>query len=318
MPGAEHAPGKTRALAFAGMLFIGLGWGLTMPLSKTAVSTGFEHFGLIFWQSVIGATLLAGINLARARPIARGGAQWRTWIVMAFCGTLVPSAAFYAAIAHLPAGVMAIVISLVPMLAFPIAMALGLERFAWRRAIGLALGLAGTLILILPDASLPDPAMLIWIPVALIAPLCYAVEGNYVARWGTAGLDPFQTMLGACLVSAVLVLPAALVSGQFISPLRSYGAAETALVFYALISIMAYSGYVWLVGLAGAVFAVQVSYLVTAFGVIASLVFLGERYSPFIWLAFALVLGGIFLVQPRRQQALAEDGPIGETEARAS
>ena len=222
------------------------------------------------------------------------------------------------------------VISMVPMMAFPIAMALGLERFAARRFSGLLLGLVGTILLILPDASfgtdagtglgagLGDPAMLRWLPVALIAPLCYAIEGNYVSRWGTAGLDPFQVMLGACLVAATLVLPAALVSGQFISPFRAFEAPEQALVIYALISVLAYSGYVWLVGVAGAVFAVQVSYLVTGFGVVASLVFLGERYSPLIWLAFALVLAGIFLVQPRRQQTLAEDASIGENAHRAS
>ena len=34
---------------FTGVLLImGAGWGLTQPLSKIAVSTGYRHFGLIF------------------------------------------------------------------------------------------------------------------------------------------------------------------------------------------------------------------------------------------------------------------------------
>ncbi|MAC76620.1 MAG: EamA family transporter [Rhodobacteraceae bacterium] len=310
--------GATRLLAFAAMGLVGLAWGLSMPLSKVAVSTGYQHFGLIFWQLVVGAALLSVVNRARGRALPRGWPQWRTWIVLAFSGSLIPSVAFYSAVAHLPAGIMSIIISLVPVMAFPIALALGQDRLSVRRILGLLLGLSGTLMLVLPEASLPDPAMLAWVPIALIAPLCYAIEGNYVARFGTAGLDPFQVMWGASLVGAVLVLPAAIATGQFISPLRPFGAPETAIVTYAMISVLAYSGYVWLVGAAGAVFAVQVSYLVTAFGIVASWIFLGERYSPFIWLSLGLVMIGIFLVQPRRQQALAEAAPIGETARRVS
>ena len=309
---------RFRLAAFGAMIAVALGWGLSMPLSKIAVSTGYRHFGLIFWQSLIGAALLAGIALARRKPLPAGPAQWRTWLVLALTGSVIPSAAFYSAIAHLPAGVMSIVISLVPMLAFPLAMLLGLEGFAMRRFLGLLVGLGGTLLLILPGASLPDPAALGWILVALIAPCCYAIEGNYVARFGTAGMDAFQVMLGASLLGAAMVLPLALATGQFISPVRAFGGPEWALVGYSMISILAYSGYVWLVGTAGAVFAVQVSYLVTAFGILASMIFLGERYAAVTWLAFALVVSGIFLVQPRRQSTLAEEDPIDETVPRAS
>ncbi|MGR3804517.1 DMT family transporter [Marinibacterium profundimaris] len=311
---------RFRLAAFGAMIAVALGWGLSMPLSKIAVSTGYGHFGLIFWQSLIGAALLAAIALGRRKPPSVGPAQWRTWIVLALTGSVIPSAAFYSAIAHLPAGVMSIVISLVPMMAFPLAMALGLEGFAMRRFLGLLVGLGGTLLLILPGASLPGAGAgaLGWIAIAMIAPCCYAIEGNYVARFGTAGMDPFQVMLGASLTGAAMVLPLALATGQFISPLRVFGAADWALVGYSLISIMAYSGYVWLVGAAGAVFAVQVSYLVTAFGILASMIFLGERYAAVTWLAFVLVISGIFLVQPRRQSRLAEEPPIDESVSRAS
>ena len=85
------------------------------------------------------------------------------------------------------------------------------------------------------------------------------------------------------------------------------------LIAAAIIHVLTYSGYVWLVKSAGAVFAVQVSYLVTGFGVLSSLAVLGETYSPYIWAALGLMLLGIFLVQPRRQDALAPTGAIGET-----
>ena len=67
------------------------------------------------------------------------------------------------ALIHLPAGVHSVLMSLVPMAAFPIALALGLERFSPRRLLGLLTGLGGVLLLVLPDASLPESTQLIWV-----------------------------------------------------------------------------------------------------------------------------------------------------------
>jgi drug/metabolite transporter (DMT)-like permease len=139
-----------------------------------------------------------------------------------------------------------------------------------------------------------------WVLIALIAGLFYAFEGNYVAKWGTAGLDPIQVLWGASLVGAILTLPLALFSGQWINPLPPYGNPDYALIASSVIHVLVYSGYVWLVGKAGPVFAVQVSYLVTIFGVFWARVLLDESYAPHIWIALCVMLVGMYLVQPKR------------------
>jgi drug/metabolite transporter (DMT)-like permease len=211
--------------------------------------------------------------------------------------------------------VISILLSLVPMFAFPIALALAVDRFSWARLGGLLCGLIGVLLIVGPEASLPDAAMAAFIPLALIAPAFYALEGNVVAKWGTLGLDPVQVLFGASLVGATIALPLALATGQWIDPRPPWGAPDLALVTSALIHAVVYCGYVWLVGRAGAVFAAQVSYLVTAFGLIWAMLLLGERYSGFIWVALTLMFVGLFLVQPRpRPDVLADPlatGPIG-------
>lgn len=299
------------AAQLAILAVIGAGWGLTQPLAKIAVSTGHGHFGLIFWQLVIGALVMAPLALRRGPPPRHASALW-TYLVIALIGTLIPNAASYQAIVFIPSGVASILLSLVPLLAFPMALALGLERWSGRRLAGLLAGLAGVLILTLPKASLPDPGMLTWVGVAMIAALCYAFEGNYVARWGTAGADPVQVLFGASVLGAVLALPLALGAGQFIDPRPAWGAPEWALVASSVIHVLAYAGYVWMVGQAGPVFAAQVGYLVTGFGVAWAMLILGERYSPFIWAAAALILAGVTLVRPRGKEALAPAAPIDE------
>ena len=54
-----------------------------------------------------------------------------------------------------------------------------------------------------------------------------------------------------------------------------------------------------IIRLAGPVFFAQVAYLVTASGVLWGMALFGERHSGLIWLALALMLAGIALVNPR-------------------
>ncbi|WP_372885630.1 DMT family transporter [Shimia sp.] len=287
------------------LLGLGAGWGLTQPLTKIAVSDGYLPLGLIFWQLVIGALVLAVLRLATGRSLALPWRRLWFFLLIALLGTVLPNSFSYRAAAFLPSGVMSVVISLVPICAFPIALLLGTDRFGLRRLAGLLLGLAGVVILAAPE-SLPDPAMVLWIPVAMVAPLCYALEGNLVARWGMQGLGPGQVLFGASVVGAVVALPLALASGQFIDPRTDWAAPEYALVAASVIHVLVYTGYVWLVDRAGSVFAAQVAYVVTGAGVIWAMLLLGERYSLWIWAAMALIALGMALVQPRRANQLAE------------
>ncbi|MGX0879139.1 drug/metabolite transporter (DMT)-like permease [Roseovarius sp. MBR-154] len=296
---------RDRALLTGVLVLLGLGWGLCIPLSKIAVSGGYQPLGLIFWQVVIVALFLGVINVLRRRglPLSRatggGPVIWRTYLVIACLGALLPDVAYYRAAQHLPAGVLAILISSVPMFAFPIALMLGNDRFQALRIAGLLAGMAGIFLLIGPEASLPDAAMATFIPLALIAPLCYASEVNYVARWGTAGLDPIQALTGASIVAALIALPLAVLSGQWIDPRPPWGLADAALLANAVVHALVYAGYVWLTGRAGSVFAAQASYLVTLFGMLWSMGLLSERYSGYVWAALGLMILGLALVQPR-------------------
>jgi drug/metabolite transporter (DMT)-like permease len=291
--------GSSRLGLVAVLLVLGIGWGSTQSLGKLAVSSGYQHFGLIFWQLVIGAVVLGTLNLLRRKSFAISFAGLRFAVVIALIGTLIPNSTFYLSVAHLPGGVMSILISTVPLLSLPLALALGMDRFSTLRLLGLCCGVLGVALIALPQTSLPSPDMVAWLPVALIGPLFYAMEGNYVAKWGTAGLDAVQAMFWASLVGALIALPLTLWSGQWISPLPPYGVPELALIASSCVHALVYAGYVWLAARAGAVFATQVAYVVTGSGVLWAMLLLGERFSGWVWAALAVMLLGLFLVQPR-------------------
>ena len=292
----------TRAGFVGALVVTGAAWGATQPLSKIAVSTGHGHFGLIFWQMVIGALFLGAVTALRGRRVVLTRPALRFALVVALIGTVIPNSASYIAVGHLPAGVMSILISTVPMLSFPIALALGADRFGAARLAGLVCGILGVALIALPEASLP-PGAAPWIAVALIAPLFYAIEGNYVATVGTAGLDAIAALAVVSAVGAGVALPLALATGQFIDPVAAWGAPERALVLSSLLHAGAYAAYVWLAREAGAVFAAQVSYVVTGTGVFWAMAILGERFPPTVWAALGVMMLGLALVQPRPKLA---------------
>jgi drug/metabolite transporter (DMT)-like permease len=162
----------------------------------------------------------------------------------------------------------------------------------------LALGLVGVVLLVGPR-SLPESAAVIFIPLALSASLFYAAEGNIVARWGTQGADAIQVLLGASLFGLVMSVPFALLTGSWITPRFPLGVPDAALIVSAIAHTTVYCAYVWMLGRTGAVFTSQVGYLVTGFGIFWAMLILGETYAGPVWIALALVMAGVALVQPR-------------------
>ncbi len=301
------------AFHLAVLLAIGTAWGVTMPLSKIAVSTGHGHFGLMLWQLVVGAGAMTVIGLLRRRPLPLHRGALRTYAIIALIGAVIPNTLSYQAIFHLPAGIMSILMSTIPILAFPIALALALDRFEWRRLGGLLLGLLGVLLLVLPGAEVSGALPILWLLAALFVALCYGFEGNYVAKWGTAGCDALEVLWGATIFGFVIVLPLTLASGHWIDLRAGFGAPEQAQVTLSLISVLAYAGYVWLVRRAGPVFSVQVSFVVTVTGVLWSAALLEERYPSLVWASLVLLLAGMGLVQPRAGRLDAPDA-MADTE----
>ena len=58
---------KTRSGLIAALILFGATWGLTIPLMKVAVSTGYQQFGLIFWEFVITTVFLSLISRLQGR-----------------------------------------------------------------------------------------------------------------------------------------------------------------------------------------------------------------------------------------------------------
>ena len=285
--------------AFATLFCLGIAWGATVPLTKVAVSTGYQPLGLIFWQFAIGIIILGAIALKRGQRLALSRNNLIYIFLLCVVGTVLPESFSYVAAVHLPAGVMAIVIAAVPMFTLCIALGIRMERLSLGRTLGVLAGAVAVVMLVAPETSLPDPEKAIYVLVALVGPLGYGLEANYIALKAPRDLDAVNTLLMVSIVGVLVVGPAAYVSGSWVDLSVPWNAPEWALVASGILHIFAYTGYIWLVGVAGAVFASQIGYIVTISGVFISAIALSESYSSWVWAALGLMLVGLALVQPR-------------------
>ncbi len=296
------------------LLVLGIGWGLTIPMSKIAVSTGHQPMGLIFWQLFVMVVFLGLLlPLIGKRPVL-ARRHLKLFVMVSLLGAVLPDIFYYLSAIHLPGGIMSILASSTPMFSMPIAILFRNEIFELRRFFGLIFGFVGIVLLVGPEASLPAGTAAFYVFIALLAPALYAIEGNLVMKWGTQGLDPIQVVFGAAFVGLFFSAPMALASGQWINPLDSFGKPEIALAVGAALHALVYAGYVWLVGRAGSVFSAQSAYIVTACGVVSSMFMLNERYSIWVWLALGTMMLGMFLVRPRAARVLVPARVIAEND----
>lgn len=280
------------------LVLFGLSWGLTVPLIKIAVSAGHHPLGLLFWQMFLSALMLGLYLLVKRQrlPLSRTAIVY--YLIIAVIGTLIPNSFSLVATSKLPAGIMAIVIATVPIMSLFIALLARLERFSWQRSLGVVLGVCALMLIALPEAGLPDPAMAPWMLVALIAPLCYAIEGNFVSARGPRELSPVVTLFGASVLGSAFLAPIVWLNGYGVSMTSGMDKSLWALLGSSVGHVIAYCGYLWLLARAGAVFTSQVAYVVTLTGVLGAVLMLGERYGILVWAAVALMLLGVSLVRP--------------------
>lgn len=219
------------------------------------------------------------------------------YAICGLTGTALPNSLSYTGMRELPVGIMAIVISIVPITTFLGALVLRMDRPEPRRLLGLACGAAAVLLLVVPEASLPEPEDSVWVILPVLTGLSYTVESLYIGRSRPGDVGALQTLCGLTWAAALMLAPVVAATGTWVRP-DAPGLPE--LVLMGVLNVGAYTGYVWLVGRGGPVFASQVGYVVTLSGVFLGMAVLGERHSAWAWLSLALMLAGLSLVRPRR------------------
>lgn len=290
----------SKAMVWGVLIIFGALWGLTFTLMKIASEGGAHPLGLSFWNAALGAAGLLAINLLRRRPVPLQPRYLKFYAITSILGTSVPGTAYFYAAAHLPAGVLSISIAAVPMLTFLAAVALGLDRWSLLRVSGVLLGIVAVGLIVLPKTALPDSGSAPWMLAALFAAGCYTAENIYLTLRRPAEIDPFTLLIGMFAFAAVMLAPVVYFADAFMPLQFPPGRIELAIFLMTAINAASYGAFIYLVGVAGPVFASLMGYLVTLSGVAWGILIFAEVHSVWIWAALAIMIAGLTLVQPRK------------------
>jgi drug/metabolite transporter (DMT)-like permease len=299
---ARRGAARSPLFAWAILLTAGISWGATYSLAKLATQDGAHPLGVALWQGAVGAIILAVVEAVRRRRLPLDRHHLLFYLVCGFLGTAIPSTLYFYAAPHLPAGVLAITLGLTPLLTFLGAVLLKLDRYALGRLVGVFLGIAAVLMIALPDTSLPERTAAIWVVAALAAALSYTVENLIIARFRPPHTQSLTILLGMMTVATLALVPIVLATGSFVPLAWPWGTVEWSIAAMSAINVLSYWLFIYLVGATGPIFATQMAYVVMVSGVLWGIVIFAESHSGWIWGALAVMLAGLSLVAPRRQE----------------
>jgi len=163
------------------------------------------------------------------------------------------------------------------------------------RIAGLGFGVAGTLMVLLPRSSLPDPSMMPWVLTCLLVPLSYAVSNIYIARQRPSAIDSIALAGAMQAGSLICLLPIGLLRGLHL-PIPPAHAGDWAMIGHASFSWIGALLFFEVMRLAGPVFFSQTGFLVTLWGVFWGWLFFGEAHSVWVWAAMVSIFTGLALV----------------------
>jgi len=295
-PASAAGPAGAGFLPIVYLLVLGFCFGVSFVLNKFATTNGVPFIPYVFWQT-IGAALILGVAAAGLRQLpAVTGAHLRIYVVMALLNVAIPYVVLAYVADKLPASLLPIGLALVPGVIYVMALGLRLEQFGWLRFAGIGLGLAGVMLILLPKASLPEPGMAGWLALSLLATLSFSLRAVLVPLMRPPATPSLSLACGLLIAASAIMLVIMAATGQWWAFDGEFGMGHgmvlAAMVNNALLLVLIFE----IIRIAGPVFFGGINYVSMLIGVVLGVVIFDESHTMWVWLAIALVLVGLYLV----------------------
>ncbi|WGT50293.1 DMT family transporter [Thioclava nitratireducens] len=296
----KHAPAplSLTPLAWALLAALALIWGSSF-LSNRAALEGAGVFTVVFLRVASGAVLIWAYVALRRLPVPRHPIYLGHFLIMGLLNNAIPFSLIVWGQKHIDSGLASILNASTAIFgALVAAVVFTDERLSARKATGIAVGFAGVVVAIGPDAlkgfDLTSAGQL----AVLGAALSYGFAGAY-ARFAIRGLRPEVAAAGMLTGGAIWTLPILL----FTEGVPSFDYAPS--VWIAMLwlgvgcSALAYLLYYRILALAGAANLALVTLLIPPVAILAGWAVYGERLGWAEALGFAILALGLLILNRR-------------------
>jgi drug/metabolite transporter (DMT)-like permease len=282
-------------------LVLGLMWGSSYLFIKIGVEAGLPPLTLVMVRLVIGAALLYAVVRIAREPLPRTIREYAKLSVLGFFGIALPFYLITVAEASTDSALAAVLVSPVPLFVIPMsALFLRDETLTPARILGVVIGLVGVAILVGFDpASLARNDFFAELLLVASA-VSYAIAAIYAKKY-IVGYRPMIPALFEVVTALVMVTVAAFIferpweapinfdSVLSVAWLGLFGSGFAFLIFFRLI------------GSWGATRTSTVAYLMPVVGIALGAIFLAEAITANRLIGTALVIGGVALVNVKRE-----------------
>lgn len=289
------------------LFFLGASWGLYFSLLKVAVLSGISYTGILTLTTVgvgIGMTLIA---LWRRRWPRFDRDHSIFYLFCALLGYLLPMLAELFVIAHMPAGVLTLIVSVSPVVTLLFAWVMKTDVVNLSRIAGILLGAVAIFAILLPDAHHSAAVAWHWLLLAALVPASYALYHNYVARYWPPESDSYQVACGEALVASLLLIVFSMFNWQW-QDFQAWNRGHSAILLMALISLVDIYIYFELIRLKGPIYCSHANYFMVISGLFWGMVIFAERPSPSMWGSALLLLVSLYLIGNSKSKEINEHG----------
>lgn len=280
------------------LLLLAAIWGASFLFMKVAVGP-LGPVWLIFSRVGLAALFLASVAVMLRKPLP-WRLHWRHYLVLGVLNTALPFLLYALAARELPASFLSIINATTPLFGALAGWVGWRVKLSRREVLGLLLGLAGVVTLVIGKTGLQPAAMNWSLLAACFAPLGYGVASHY-ARTHAAGA-PFDLAHGNMWGASLLLLPALWWGPS--TPFAWTGTLVGALLGLGVVCTgVAYLLYFRLIERAGATVALSVTYLIPVFGMFWGWLWLQEVVTVTMLLGMGIILAGTTLVVRKPRMA---------------
>jgi drug/metabolite transporter (DMT)-like permease len=283
------------------LFMVGGLWGFFFVLIKTGVTGGLSPMNYLFWFSIIAGSVSFVIGRFRGTRPRFGRDHMGFYVKASLTRFTFANILLYAAQGKLPVGVMAVVMAFTPIFTYAVSLVLRIERIVLLRFLGIMLGFAGVLLIVVPKSSLPDPALAFWVLAGFGVPLMHGL--GYVVMDEShrpINSDSLSLATGTLFTNATMTAVLILLFDDFQLLAPPFSLGELAMMTHGVIAGVNFYAMFELIRIAGPTYMSQASSLAVGFGVLYGMVLLGERHSLWVWAAIVLILAGVALVNMRK------------------
>jgi drug/metabolite transporter (DMT)-like permease len=287
---------RARFEPIALLVSVGFLLAVNVNLAKAGTAAGASALTLAFWLHFGAGVALLATAFARGERMSFERLYVANYLASGLMSFAFPGFIGFVVAEKVGPAYGSVIYALSPLITYTLAVTFGLDRLALVRAVGLAIGLVGTGLVVASRFSLSTGGEGAWVLLALLVPASVATGNILRTKLWPPGAAGLALAPGSLLAAGLMLAPFWLALGAG-DTLPSFGAAAGRIILAQMaVATVYYALFYRLQKVAGPVYLSQIGYVATGFGVGIAVAVFGDAVSTGMLAGILLIVAGVLLV----------------------